>query len=341
MNKQSHLPADRGASGADKDLLSGANISLALPSVDSDLITLNKGSVAELALARCARADRELSPTGYIEPAHFVVPLTGSYIWHRPTEQIFADANRVLFFAGRESYATSHPVSGDVSIAITPSAETVEALVKADRIHRGRQILGKSAAWPASPSVQLMSRAAVFDALAGATPLEIDDAVLQILQAAVAAVGPVRSDTSANRRVISRTKEFLHWNSGRKITLQEVADAVGLNAIYLSQVFTKCEGEPLYKYMRRLRLAASLNHIRDCDDLTALALNVGFSSHSHYSSVFLATFKKTPSYIRDVFRGSLHAKPASWKARPLSAARGGPRLTPCRPVADRSMRISI
>jgi AraC-like DNA-binding protein len=44
-----------------------------------------------------------------------------------------------------------------------------------------------------------------------------------------------------------------------------------------------------------LGLARALAELPHADDLTALALDLGFSSHSHFSAVFRRTFGLTPS----------------------------------------------
>ncbi len=43
---------------------------------------------------------------------------------------------------------------------------------------------------------------------------------------------------------------------------------------------------PLYRYQRRLRLARALDLISQYDDLTTLGLDLGFSSHSHFTAAF-------------------------------------------------------
>ena len=48
--------------------------------------------------------------------------------------------------------------------------------------------------------------------------------------------------------------------------------------------------------MTRLRLRASLEHLADgADDLTTLALDLGFSSHSHFTAAFRQTYGRTPA----------------------------------------------
>jgi AraC-like DNA-binding protein len=56
---------------------------------------------------------------------------------------------------------------------------------------------------------------------------------------------------------------------------------------------------PLYRYQSRLRLARALDLLAQYDDLTALALDLGFSSHSHFSAVFRQTYGRSPSEFRE------------------------------------------
>jgi AraC family transcriptional regulator len=60
---------------------------------------------------------------------------------------------------------------------------------------------------------------------------------------------------------------------------------------------------PLYRYQLRLRLARSLDLLNQYDDLTALALEVGFSSHSHFTAAFRRTYGRTPSAFKRVALG--------------------------------------
>jgi AraC-like DNA-binding protein len=57
---------------------------------------------------------------------------------------------------------------------------------------------------------------------------------------------------------------------------------------------------PLYRYLTRLRLRAALERLADgARDLTALALELGFSSHSHFADAFRREFGRTPSDVRN------------------------------------------
>ena len=58
------------------------------------------------------------------------------------------------------------------------------------------------------------------------------------------------------------------------------------------------DGAPLYRYQLRLRLARALDLLGDHDDLTALGLELGFSSHSHFSAAFREAYGRSPSAFR-------------------------------------------
>ena len=68
--------------------------------------------------------------------------------------------------------------------------------------------------------------------------------------------------------------------------------------VYLTQVFQQVEGLPLYRYLLRLRLARALDLIPQREDIAALAQDLGFSSHSHFSAAFRQAYGMTPAEYR-------------------------------------------
>jgi AraC-like DNA-binding protein len=67
---------------------------------------------------------------------------------------------------------------------------------------------------------------------------------------------------------------------------------------YLTDAFTQSEGMPLCRYRTRLRLNRALVDLPRCEDVTGLALDLGFSSHAHFSNAFKALFGLSPSAFR-------------------------------------------
>jgi AraC-like DNA-binding protein len=100
------------------------------------------------------------------------------------------------------------------------------------------------------------------------------------------------------QRLVDRAKLVLSSDLGRRWSLAEVAAEVGVSPVYLTQSFQQVEGVPLYRYQLRLRLARALDLLGDCDDLSALALELGFSSHSHFGAAFQQMYRRSPSEFR-------------------------------------------
>jgi len=62
------------------------------------------------------------------------------------------------------------------------------------------------------------------------------------------------------------------------------------------------EGLPLYRYQLRCRLARALDLLHEYDDLSALALDLGFSTHSHFSAAFRQLYGRTPAEMQRALR---------------------------------------
>jgi AraC-like DNA-binding protein len=132
-----------------------------------------------------------------------------------------------------------------------------------------------------------------------AEPLEAESLALTLLQRAMGPRTTHAAGASVGRqRLVDRAKVVLTSDLARRWTLAEVAAEVRCSPVYLTQVFRQVEGVPLYHYQLRLRLARALALLAQYDDLTALGLDLGFSSHSHFSAAFRAMYGRSPSQFR-------------------------------------------
>lgn len=94
-------------------------------------------------------------------------------------------------------------------------------------------------------------------------------------------------------------KEFLSGRMSEQIMLTDVAREVGASPFNFARIFQRHTGLPIHRYLTLLRLRASLEQLSDDgDDLTAVALDLGFSSHSHFTDVFKREFGIPPSEAR-------------------------------------------
>jgi len=238
----------------------------------------------------------ECTPT-----TQLVFPYRGVYVRHLGNDQAVAEANQVLFFNAGESYRVSHPVpGGDASVTLVIGESQLRELAPNSCLReRGtlafrRQRLRIDAR---AQSLLALLRHSLRQNLA--EPLEAESLALTLAQRAL---GPRTAHTAGasfgRQRLVDRAKLVLSSDLARRWTLAEIAAEVRCSAVYLTQVFQQVEGLPLYRYQLRLRLARALDLLGQYDDLTALSLDLGFSSHSHFSAAFRDTYGRSPSEFR-------------------------------------------
>jgi AraC-like DNA-binding protein len=132
-----------------------------------------------------------------------------------------------------------------------------------------------------------------------AEPLEAESLALTLVRRALGPRTTHAAGASAGRqRLVDRAKLVLSSDLARRWTLAEIAAEVRCSPVYLTQVFQQVEGLPLYRYQLRLRLARALDLLGQYDDLTTLSLDLGFSSHSHFSAAFREAYGRSPSEFR-------------------------------------------
>ena len=108
---------------------------------------------------------------------------------------------------------------------------------------------------------------------------------------------------ASSQCLIRRTKEYLEAELASPIRLHQVGRAVGASPAYLTDLFRRVEGVSLHRYVVQVRLARALVELPHTDDLSTLALDVGFSSHSHFSAAFRRAYGCSPSVLRQAMRG--------------------------------------
>jgi AraC-like DNA-binding protein len=131
-----------------------------------------------------------------------------------------------------------------------------------------------------------------------ADPLLVEEVGIGLLDSALGAARRMRRAQGHSRHV-RRVKEAISASPERKWTLGELSDLAGVSAYHLAHVFNREVGTSVYRYAVRQRLARALNAVLDSNlDLTSIALDTGFASHSHFTARFRAFFGLTPEALR-------------------------------------------
>ena len=261
-------------------------------------VTLLENSLVRVEDVSMLPADR--SPVcGEETEYRLVLPYLGMFRYEVRNSGWLLDSNSCLWTAPGWRFALEHPVEGvgHAAIVVTPARELLKEICLPAPGARGfARLVGRRGA---PMRLQYMVHQLLHSSSLAADPIAAAELIVQLIETVVAE--PL-NHTARCSKIVHRAKEVLHERSCERLSLGDLAQEVGVSPVYLTQQFTKIEGMPLYRYALQLRLSRSLVELPYRDDITGLALDLGFSSHSHFTSVFRRIFGITPSEFRASFR---------------------------------------
>jgi AraC-like DNA-binding protein len=232
-------------------------------------------------------------------------PYRGFFLWHVGGQDVAGDPNQILFVRPSEQFRISSPsprASGE--LILTPDLEVLAELARTSERGLFDHHLFRRRATRATPCVQLAAARFVQRAMDGrdVESLEFQEALLALMRSAIRTATAPRPIAEASARLVRRTKALLSERFTERLRLRDVSTAVGASPTYLTGLFTRAEGVSLHQYLTQLRVSRALLELPHATELTALALELGFSSHSHFSLAFRRVFGCTPSQFRELTR---------------------------------------
>ena len=244
----------------------------------------------ELLRCRLGPAPMRSAPT---EKRQVLFPLTGTFHWHVGRTTNVVDPNHVMFVETDEESADTHPTPTEVTCLIATVAEpTARRLWRSPRPFRDRVAR-------ISPRVQAQQMW-LANAIRADRPAVWEERVLQLIAAATAE--PAHAPTSHAATMLARRAKALFADRGELIALSELAELLDVSPAHLTDSFRRAEGVPIVRYQIQLRIARALRALPHANDLSALALSLGFASHSHFATAFRAHTGLTPSQFRAAAR---------------------------------------
>jgi AraC family transcriptional regulator len=291
-----------------------------------DLLTfrpLYQGPIVGVLDYRCRACRGGPAAEECSEHNSIVLMRRGAFCKHFGRRSIAADVNQAVFFARGSTYRVSHPADcGDRGTVFVLAPRVLLDVIRAldpavdDRPDRPFPFV----TGPCEPGVfwrhRELARRLEVDGPHPVDPLRTDVMALQlvadVLEAAFARHGLPRrrrrngTDADHTDRA-EAAKTYLASRLADRVTLDDVAGAVHASPFHLARVFQQRTGVSIHRYLTRLRLRAAIERLSGgAGDLTALALESGFSSHSHFTDAFRREFGRTPSDVRrDLSRRTL------------------------------------
>lgn len=228
-------------------------------------------------------------------------------------EPVLADPNTVMFYNAGQPYRRRlvSQRGDECEFFVVDPALVAEVVRRHDPVAaEAPGTLFRYPCGPADSPTYLRQRRLCDRVRAGrhADPLEVEESALALLDGAVAASsllrgmpGHSRDDTNrAHADLAENAKLVLAQRLAEPLSLAGIARSVHSSPFHLCRVFRRHTGISLHRYRDRLRLRAALERLSDGRRaLIRLALDLGYSSHSHFTDAFRREFGMTPSVFRD------------------------------------------
>lgn len=264
----------------------------------------------------CSQGRRELSEEK--EQLWHVIGFihTGAYILHFRGEEVLIDSTSLVFYNPAEPFQSSHPFGChdhgsalilrretllDVMTCFDPSAEE-----RPDAVFTAIHRKGFSDSY-------LLQRLLVESIRETPDPLAVEAATLRLLGKIAEGCSrqgerppaPRRETDRARRRYVEDAKSLLQGRFRERLRLDDVARELYVSTFHLCRLFKEETGLPLHRYLNRLRLREAMEPVVEGQkDLGELALDLGFSSHSHFTAAFKKEFGRSPAEVRRLAKTS-------------------------------------
>lgn len=274
---------------------------------------LYRSSLLKVASFRAEPDQPSFNDSGPAENHIFVFPRTSCIIQHEGKAPFLASPGCVTFYNQGQVY-TRRAVSGQGDhcewFALEPGIirEVVRSFDPRVADRPDRPFLFDHG--PSDPKSYLLQWLTVrhLEGEGRPDPLFVEETALCILARVVtnaaeahgmSAARPSPEAGSRHRDLTEAAKAALHRGFREALSLEDVARESGTSVFHLSRVFRRQTGVTLHAYQAHLRLTAALEAVAVPEaDLTDVALDLGYSSHSHFTAAFRKAFGVTPSAVR-------------------------------------------
>jgi AraC-like DNA-binding protein len=259
---------------------------------------------------RCAVNHPSFRNSGPIRDDCFVFPRTTLVIQHDQGRAFVADPTVISLYNRRQEYerrpisvegdrcdwfAVSHDLLRAALVARDPSAAAAERPI---RFTHAR----------ADASTYLEQRQLFIDASDSGRrvdPLDVEERVVALLDRVLTLAYRDRRAHSrapqrpADNELADAAKTWMAPRVMQRLTLARIAAALDCSVFHLCRSFRRATGLTLHGYREQVRLRLALERLELGErDLSRLALDLGYSSHSHFTAAFHQSFDVPPSTAR-------------------------------------------
>lgn len=234
----------------------------------------------------------------------------GAFVLHSQGRSEVVDPTSVLLYNPSAPYQSSHPFGCcDHGSALVIRRESLLDIIR----HHDPTAEERPDALFTLPLGRGLSRAYMLQrmmvrALQGpepSDPVALEAMALKILGEVAGSLGEpgrfaARRDLERARRdYVADTKNLLRRRFREKLRLDDIGRSLHVSTYHLCRLFKEETGEPIHRYLNRLRLRHALEAIAAGPvELSDLAVGLGYSDHSHFTAAFRKEFGVSPGKVR-------------------------------------------
>jgi AraC-like DNA-binding protein len=257
----------------------------------------------------CPPRDAAWQSTNYIgDRLHVVFPHTSVVIRQRGREAVLGTPNHTIFYEPDQLYERElHSPRGDQCVFISVSDSAISELAEdgritlLDRAGRLRSTHAPTRGQTYLSHHLLIRRLRSHRLGRGHAELAAIELARVALRQPLPATRARRATTAvAHRELAEAAKARLFVGLEDPLPLHALARELHTSPFHLARIFRAETGFSVDAYRRALRLRRALEKLPESKgELTSLALELGFASHSHFSYAFKREFGLAPSALRD------------------------------------------
>jgi AraC family transcriptional regulator len=283
----------------------------ALPKSCACLTPLYAGDLFAISNWRCGGDDSPGREEELCDADRIVVTRRGSFELTVRGVAHFVDPLVATFWNRGEYFRVRHPVSAIDECTVFRLTErgtnTLQEFIGRTSA-RSMPYTFKQSARVVRGSVFLQHRASLTAVRNRHTidALDVEERTLAFLRSAVdaerigASTGSNRQDRS---RVVDRAREIVSSAFMQPLSVTRIAQESNCSPFHLSRLFRSATGMTLHRAVVQLRLREGLERLLDApEQVSSIALDVGFASHSHFTGAFRAEYGCAPCEARLLLR---------------------------------------
>ena len=242
--------------------------------------------------------DRDFADSGPTRGHLLVFPRTCVSIQHAGRAAVVADPSVVMLYNRGQEYVRRAiaPIGDRCEWFAFPAAAILDA--RGDRDGDADRPFGARTFMPSTAPCYWRAHAALRHA--GTDPTLAEELAVSLLDEVLAPQSRHVALARLHLELADAARRWLARRVAEHVTLDTLAAALATSPFHLARVFRRATGRTIHAYRTELRIRAAIERIHDTPhlDLAALAHELGFSSHSHFTAAFKRVVGVPPSQAR-------------------------------------------